>query len=139
MTGQSAKVAPLSMDWIAGAIGICQGPTAMTNAMSKAANEACQAGRRSTPSKITSASMGSAATQNEAPRLLSIGVNSWWNMHLPLATWAQHSGEGPEAVPFQSPFWRSDNEKFRQVLSPFVGCDVVAAQGQGPHRGPAAC
>jgi hypothetical protein len=81
MTGHSAKVAPLNTDCTAGPRGIFQGPIAITKAMTNAANAACQAGRRSTPSTISSATMGNAAMQNEAPRLLLIGVSSWWNMY----------------------------------------------------------
>ena len=76
MTGQSAKVAPLSIDWSAGITGICHGPTATPKATSRAPSPACQAGRRSTPSRMTSVAIGNTATQKEALRLPSMGVRS---------------------------------------------------------------
>ena len=56
--------------------GICQTPMAITIATARPASEACQAGRRSTPSITSTTMIGMVATRKDRNRLSPTGVSS---------------------------------------------------------------
>ncbi len=79
MTGQRAKTTPLATELIARLTGKLQTPIAMISPTTSPANDACQAGRRMTPSSTRTAATGSAATIKESGRLPATGVSNCLN------------------------------------------------------------
>jgi len=76
ITGQSAKTAPLATLSRARPGGMPQTAMAITSPTTRPASEACQAGRRATPSSTRTVAMGSAAITKERTRLPPTGVSN---------------------------------------------------------------
>ncbi len=76
ITGQQANTMPAAVLSKARPTGIFHKPTAMIRATITPASEACQAGRRTTPSRISTVATGKAATRNDRGKLSPIGVSS---------------------------------------------------------------
>src|ERR1700733_8540159 len=79
MTGHSAKTAPAATELKAREAGKSHTAIAMMRPTTRPASEACQAGRRMTPSSTRTAATGSAATMNESGKLPATGVSNCLN------------------------------------------------------------
>ena len=76
MIGQIAKTMPSSVLSSARPTGMCHSPIAVSRPAASPPTEACQAGRRSTPSITSTVAIGTAATMKESKRLPPTGVRS---------------------------------------------------------------
>src|SRR5580692_485569 len=79
MTGHSAKTAPAATELKAREAGKSHTAIAMMRPTTRPASDACQAGRRMTPSSTRTAATGSAATMNESGKLPATGVSNCSN------------------------------------------------------------
>ncbi len=77
MTGHRANTAPAAALSSARAAGSFHTVTDRIRPVASPARDACQAGRRTTPSSTSTTTIGRAATTKDRARLSPTGVRSW--------------------------------------------------------------
>ena len=76
MTGHSANTAPAAAASSAMATGNCHTATATISPVTRPARDACQAGRRRTPSINSTTAIGTTASRKDKGRLPATGVSN---------------------------------------------------------------